>query len=43
MRLRWIVVAALVVLVAVVILGSRPFTQTATESPGQPSPHSLTE
>ncbi|MGE6743288.1 hypothetical protein ACQKGC_23740 [Allorhizobium pseudoryzae] len=43
MQARWIIVAAVIVLAAVVIFGSRPFTQTATESPGQPSPHSLTE
>lgn len=43
MKPRWIVVAVLVVLAVVVIFGSRPFTQTATDSPGQPSPHSLTD
>ncbi len=43
MNMRWIIAAVIVILTVVVIFGSRPFTQTAPDSPGQPSPHALTE
>jgi hypothetical protein len=42
MKKSWIVNAAVVLLAAIVILGSRPFTQTDNE-PGQPSPHAITQ
>jgi hypothetical protein len=43
MKPRWIIVVAVVILAAVVIFGSRPFTTTADNEPGQPSPHAITQ
>ena len=42
MKTSWIVIATAILLAAVVIFGSRPFTQTDSE-PGQPSPHAITQ
>jgi hypothetical protein len=43
MKFRWIIVLAVVILAAVVIFGSRPFTTTTDSEPGQPSPHAITQ
>lgn len=42
MKKSWIVIAAVILLAAIVIFGSRPFTQADGE-PGQPSPHAITQ
>ncbi|WKC23966.1 hypothetical protein [Rhizobium sp. SSA_523] len=41
MKKTWILAAVLALVVAVVIFGSRPFTQSDQEA-GQPSPHAIT-
>ncbi|MBP2547988.1 hypothetical protein J2858_000881 [Neorhizobium galegae] len=42
MKRSWIILVAVVALVALFFLTSRPFTQSGDE-PGQPSPHAITQ
>ncbi|WP_286675486.1 hypothetical protein [Rhizobium sp. CSW-27] len=42
-RNSWIIIAALVLLLLVVVFGSRPFQETTENEPGQPSPHAITQ
>jgi hypothetical protein len=43
MNLRYLVIGALVLVLAIVIIGFRPFEATVSEEPGNPPPHAVNQ
>lgn len=41
MNIRYLLIAIVVVLIAIVVFMSNPFQATMDEEPGQPSPHAV--